>query len=317
MNKNSKIFIAGHNGMVGSAILRKLKNQSYENLIIKTRSQLDLTQQSKVEAFFEKEQPEYVFVAAAKVGGILANDTYPAEFIYQNLQIQNNLIHSAHQCKVKKLLFLGSSCIYPRECPQPMKEEYLLTGLLEPTNEAYAIAKIAGIKMCQFYYRQFKSNFISIMPTNLYGPEDNFDLEKSHVLPALIRKFHEAKIYNQKSVIIWGTGIAKREFLFVDDMADASIFIMNNVEAKELYEKNISHINVGTGMDISIGSLAEMVKKIVGFTGEIIYDTTKPDGMLKKQLDITRLKNLGWEPETELNDGINKAYKWYIEHLVS
>jgi GDP-L-fucose synthase len=251
-------------------------------------------------------------MAAAKVGGILANDTYPAEFIYKNLQIQDNVIHCAHQYGARKLLFLGSSCIYPRECSQPMREEHLLAGLLEPTNEAYAVAKIAGLKMCQFYHRQYGSNFISIMPSNLFGPGDNFDLEKSHVLSALIRKFHEAKIKGSDSVTLWGTGTALREFLYVDDLADASLFVMERLEADELYEQGLSHLNVGTGKEISIAGLAEIIKDIVGYGGKIIYDTDKPDGMPRKLLDVSRLKAIGWQYRTPLKEAIVMTYEWYL-----
>ncbi|KPA10932.1 GDP-L-fucose synthase [Candidatus Magnetomorum sp. HK-1] len=315
MNKTHKIYIAGHNGMVGSAIHRQLKKNGFSNIITRDRKDLDLMNQTEVFNFFQKNQPEYVFDAAAKVGGILANNTYPAEFIYQNLQIQNHIIHAAHLNGVKKLLFLGSSCIYPRECPQPMLERYLLTGPLEPTNDAYAIAKISGIVMCHAYYRQYGDNFLSIMPTNLYGPGDNFDLETSHVLPALIRKFHEAKIKKLKSVTLWGTGIAKREFLHVEDMANASIFIMQNIDAKTIYEQNITHLNVGTGKDISIGELADMIREIIGFNGEIIYDTEKPDGMLVKRLNVERLNQMGWKHNISIQDGIQQTYQWYLDYL--
>ena len=323
MDKDAKIYVAGHRGMVGSAICRVLKRAGYRNIIERSHSELDLTSQQDVMAFFEKEKPAYVFLAAARVGGILANDTYPAEFIYQNLMIQNNIIHNAHASGVKKLLFLGSSCIYPRNCPQPMKEEYLLTGTLETTNEAYAIAKIAGIKMCQSYYRQYRNNFISVMPTNLYGPHDNFDLESSHVLPAMIRKFHEGKVSWQKAkqderkqitVSLWGTGRPFREFLHVDDMADACLFIMNRVEAFELYKKGITHLNIGTGKDVSIADLAQIIKNTVGFEGTIEYNRDKPDGTLKKLLDISRTAELGWKAKIDLQKGIADTYKWFISH---
>jgi len=316
MDKHSKIYIAGNTGMVGSAILRNLESKGYTNFVFTTWPEYDLTNQKTVNDFFEKEQPEYVIDAAAKVGGILANDTYRAQFIYENLMIQNNLIHASYVHKVKKLLFLGSSCIYPKDCPQPMKEEYLLTGSLEPTNEPYAIAKIAGIKMCENYYRQYNSNFISIMPTNLYGPYDNFDLNTSHVIPALIRKFHEAKIHGNRSVTVWGSGKPRREFLYVDDMADACIFIMNNVDAKDLYHKGVTHVNIGTGIDITIADLALMVKKTVKFKGKIEYDANKPDGIGKKLLDVTHLNNMGWQPRTDLITGLSEAYRWYITHLL-
>lgn len=312
LKKHDKIYVAGHKGMVGSAICRKLRSNGFDQIITRTHADLDLIRQNNVEQFFDMEKPEFVFLAAAKVGGILANDTYPAEFIYQNLQIQNNIIHCAHKFGVKKLLFLGSSCIYPRECAKPMKEEYLLTGRLEPTNEAYAIAKIAGLKMCQFYHRQYGSNFISVMPTNLFGPGDNFDLEKSHVLSALIRKFHEAKLQESDSVTLWGTGSALREFLYVDDLADAALFIMERLDADELFKQGISHLNVGSGKEISIGKLAEVIQNIIGFKGTIIYDTSKPDGMPRKLLDSSRLKNLGWEYKTQLKEAIIKTYNWYL-----
>ena len=308
MDKNAKIYIAGHRGMVGSAIKRALKNSGYANLICKTKEELDLLDQSSVVEFFKNERPEYVFIAAAKVGGILANNTYPADFIYQNLQIQNNIIYNAHKYKVKKLLFLGSSCIYPKLANQPIKEEYLLTGLLEPTNEAYAIAKIAGLKMCQYYKKQYGANFISCMPTNLYGPNDNFDLENSHVLPALIRKFYEARKENKENITIWGSGTPKREFLFVDDLADACIFLINNYDG-------VDTINVGVGKDISISELAQMIKNIIGFSGEIIYDETKPDGTLKKLLDVSRINDLGWKAQTTLEDGLKKTIECYKKSL--
>lgn len=388
MNKSSRIYIAGHLGMVGSAIHRNLISKGYTNFIFRTFEELDLTRQADVEAFFEQEKPDYVFVAAAKVGGIVANNTYRAQFIYENLMIQNNIIHAAYLNKVKKLLFLGSSCIYPKNAPQPLKEEYLLTGLLEETNEPYAIAKIAGIKMCENYYRQYGCDFISVMPTNLYGPNDNYDLEKSHVLPALIRKMHLGKCLEQgdwnairtdlkrrplkemierqndrttagrndgtqerngiawqlseeeiiamlskygirpivqspprsivqssnRSVVIklWGTGKVYREFLHVDDMADACVHIMQNVEAPILYDKmKQTHVNIGTGIDLTIKELAEMVKEIVGFNGQIEWDTTKPDGTPKKQLDVKLLHQLNWKYKVSLNNGINAVYERY------
>lgn len=307
MQKDSKIYIAGHSGLVGSAILRNLQAEGYHNLIFRTHSELDLCNQQAVRAFFEKERPEYVFLAAAKVGGILANNTYPADFIYNNLAIQISVIHNAYLYGVKKLLFLGSSCIYPKYAPQPMKEEYLLTGLLEPTNEPYAIAKIAGIKMCQAYHRQYGANFISVMPTNLYGPGDNFDLEASHVLSALIRKFHEAKLSGQP-VTIWGTGAPRREFLYVDDLAVACLFLMNSYDETDI-------INIGTGVDISIKELAGLISEVIGYKGEIVFDSTKPDGMPKKLLDVTRINSLGWKAETGLREGIEKTYKWYLSTL--
>jgi GDP-L-fucose synthase len=309
MDKNSKIYIAGHRGLVGSAILRRLQQAGYSNLILKTRKELDLTVQKDVEDFFRSERPEHVFLAAAKVGGILANSTYPAEFIYNNIIIQANVIHAAYKYGVKKLLFLGSSCIYPKFAPQPMKEEYLLTGELEPTNEPYAIAKIAGIKMCQAYNRQYGTNFISVMPTNLYGPNDNFDLETSHVLPAMIRKFHEAKIDpSRRPVTLWGTGSPRREFLYVDDLADACVFLMENYSGSEI-------INIGTGEDITIRELAELVREVVEYDGEVIWDTTKPDGTPRKLLDVSRLFGMGWRPKVSLREGIRKTYEWYIHSL--
>src|SRR3990170_3261688 len=307
MDRDSKIYVAGHTGLVGSAILKKLQNEGYSNLIVRTHRELDLCKQSEVELFFNQEKPEYVIVAAAKVGGILANSTYPAEFIYSNLAIQLSVIHSAYLCGIKKLLFLGSSCIYPKVTPQPMKEEYLLTGALEPTNEAYAIAKIAGIKMCQAYNSQYGANFISVMPTNLYGPGDNFDLQTSHVLPALIRKFHEAKLSGQP-VTVWGTGTPRREFLYVNDLAEACIFLMNCYDGEDI-------INIGTGLDISIKELAGFISEVIGYRGEIIFDTGKPDGMQRKLLDVTRINSLGWKAKTDLREGIEKTYKWYLSTL--
>ena len=328
MNKNSRIYVAGHAGLVGSAIHRRLQAERYRNLIVRPHRELDLMRQAEVEAFFKTEKPEYVFLAAAKVGGILANNTYPAEFIYENTLIESNVIQSAYEAGVKKLLFLGSSCIYPRDCPQPMKEEYLLSGKLEPTNEPYAIAKIAGIKMCQAYNRQYGTRFIAVMPTNLYGPGDNFDLETSHVLPALIRKFHEAKIRGQRpeaggrrsggrgerlkgsdSVTIWGTGTPRREFLHVDDLADACVFLMKHYDEGEI-------INIGVGKDITIGELAELIKDIVGFKGSIQYDSSKPDGTPRKLLDVTGLRSMGWEPKIFLREGIEETYRWYVEKQV-
>jgi len=309
MKKDNKIYVAGHNGLVGSAIVRNLKKNGYLNLILKTRQELDLLNQQAVANFFSKERPDYVFLAAAKVGGIHANDTYPADFIYQNLQIQNNIIHSAYLNKVKKLLFLGSSCIYPKNCPQPIKEEYLLTGKLEPTNEAYALAKISGIKMCQVYNKQYKTNFISVMPTNLYGPNDNFHPENSHVLPALIRKFHKAKINNDDNVTIWGTGSAMREFLHVDDMADACVFLMKNYNESEF-------VNIGTGVDITIKELAETIKEITQFKGQLGWDTSKPDGTARKLLNVNKLHDLGWSHKINLEDGIKDTYKWFNNQTI-
>lgn len=304
MEKDAKIYVAGHRGLVGSAILRELSAKGYEHISVRTRSELDLCDAVAVEYFFEKEKPIYVFLAAAKVGGIHANDTYPADFIYQNLQVQNNVIHSAYRHGVKKLLFLGSSCIYPRECPQPIKEKYLLTGSLEKTNEAYAIAKIAGIKMCQSYNKQYGTRFISVMPTNLYGENDNYDLENSHVIPALIRKFYEAKINKESEVIVWGTGTPKREFLFVDDLADACVHVMNVYDGNDI-------VNIGTGEDCAIADVAEMIKKIVGYEGRIVYDTSKPDGTPRKLLDVSTLSALGWQCRTSLHDGLTKTIASY------
>ena len=307
MEKNSKIYVAGHRGLVGSAIVRNLEERGFTNIIGKTHKELDLTRQDEVEKFFEIEKPEYVFLAAAKVGGIQANNTTPAEFIYDNLMIETNIINSAYKNKVKKLLFLGSSCIYPKFAEQPIKEEYLLTGELEPTNEAYAIAKITGIELCKFYRRQYGCDFISAMPTNLYGINDNFDLETSHVLPALIRKFHEAKVNNAEEVVMWGTGKPLREFMYVDDLADALVHLMLN------YSDEI-HVNMGTGKDLTIGELAEIVKEVVGFKGKIVSDLNKPDGTPRKLLDVSRLESTGWKYKTELKEGIEKVYKWYLEN---
>ena len=307
MDKKSKIYIAGHNGLVGSALKRKLKESDYNNLVFRTRKELDLLDSNKVSDFFKKERPEFVFLAAAKVGGILANDSYSADFIFQNLLIQNNIIHNSYLNKVKKLLFLGSSCIYPKDCSQPIKEEYLLTGPLEKTNKAYAVAKIAGIEMCQSYHKQYKTNFVSVMPTNLYGPNDNFDLKSSHVLPALIRKFHEAKINNDKEVVIWGTGLPRREFLYIDDLAEACLFLMKNYDNSEI-------INIGTGEDITILELAKLIKKIVGFNGEIINDTTKPDGTLQKLLNVSKINNIGWRHRNFLDEGLKKTYEWFLKN---
>ncbi|QLC50637.1 GDP-L-fucose synthase [Methanolobus zinderi] len=310
MLKNSKIYIAGHRGMVGSAIKRNLESRGYTNLLHRTHSELDLTDQWQVNEFFESEKPEFVFLAAAKVGGILANSTYPAQFIYENLMIEANIINAAYKYNAKKLLFLGSSCIYPKFAPQPMKEEYLLTGELEGTNEAYAIAKIAGIRLCKHYNQQYGTNFMSVMPTNLYGQNDNFNLETSHVMPALIRKFHEAKINAKPEVVIWGTGSPKREFLHVDDMADACIYLMENYD----YSDTAEFVNIGTGKDLSIKELAKMIKDIVGYKGEIVYDRTKPDGTPRKLLDVSRLHGLGWRGKITLREGIEQTYKWYLDN---
>ncbi len=313
MNKTSKIYIAGHTGLVGSALTRKLTAEGYSNLVYRTFEQLDLTRQADVEAFFAAEKPEYVFLAAAKVGGIHANNTYPADFIYSNLIIQTNVIHAAYKYGVKRLLFLGSSCIYPKLCPQPMKEEHLLTGLLEPTNEPYALAKIAGIKMCESYNRQYGTQFIAVMPTNLYGPNDNFDLQTSHVMPALIRKFHEAKINNQPEVIVWGTGTPRREFLYVDDMAAGCVFLMNlddaTIKRELLSYPKPCFVNLGTGEDITITDLAALIAKVAGFKGKLVFDSSKPDGTPRKLLDVSRLHALGWQPEVSLESGITKAYQ--------
>jgi len=301
MDKKDKIYIAGHRGMVGSAIHRRLKKGGYENFVFRTSDELDLRNQQAVADFFVKEKPCYVFLAAAKVGGILANNTYRAEFLYDNLMIQSNVIENSYRQGVKKLLFLGSSCIYTKLAPQPLKEEYLLTGLLEHTNEPYAIAKIAGIKMCDAYRSQYGCNFISVMPTNLYGPNDNYDLNTSHVLPALIRKFHEAKIQDQPEVIVWGSGTPRREFLHADDMADACVFLMKNYNEEGL-------INIGVGEDLSIKELAEMIKDITGYKGRIVFDTSKPDGTPRKLMDVTKLSSLGWKASIRLSDGIRKVY---------
>lgn len=314
---NKKIYIAGHTGMVGSAITNKLKNCGYKNLLLKNYPGLDLIRQEDVEKFFEAEKPEIVIVAAAKVGGILANNTYRAEFIYDNLMIEANIIHNAFKAGVEKLIFLGSSCIYPKLAPQPLKEEYLLSDFLEFTNEPYAIAKIAGIKLCENYYRQYGSNFFSVMPTNLYGPNDNFNLQTSHVLPAFVRKFHEAKSNNHKEVTIWGTGKPLREFLFVEDLADAILFLLENVNASDLYEKGISHLNIGTGKDISIDELAKLIAEIIGFKGNIVHDETKPDGTPRKLLDVSRINSLGWKYKTELEEGIEITYRWYLARATS
>jgi GDP-L-fucose synthase len=307
MEKKSKIYIAGHRGMVGSAIERELKKQGYTNIITKTRSQLDLLSQEQVTAFFDQEKPEYVFLAAAKVGGIEANRTQIGAFTYENLQIQNNIIHNSYLNGVKRLVFLGSSCIYPRMAPQPIKEEYLLTGALEPTNYGYAIAKIAGVKMCEAYRTQYGCDFVPVMPTNLYGINDNFDLNGSHVLPALMRKFHEAKIRGDNFVEVWGTGTPKRELLYVEDLAEACIYIMNNKEVTGL-------TNIGTGEDATIRELAELVQKTVGFTGELKFDATKPDGTPRKCLDVSKINSLGWKSKTSLEDGLRIVYQWYLQN---
>ncbi len=308
MNKNEKIYVAGHRGMVGSAIVRSLKSQGYTNIVGKTSKELDLRNQQAVEDFFENEKPDYVVLAAAKVGGINANNTYPAEFIYDNLMMECNIIHSAYKYGVKKLLFLGSSCIYPKFAKQPIKEEYLLDGQLEPTNEAYAIAKISGIELCKFYRRQYGCDFISAMPTNLYGINDNFNLETSHVMPALIRKFHEAKINNQEEVVMWGTGTPRREFMYVDDLADACVYLLNH------YSDEI-HVNLGTGEDIEIKELAQIIKEVVGYKGKIVNDLTKPDGTPRKLLDVSRLHATGFKDKVGLKEGIEIVYKWYVNGI--
>lgn len=308
IDKQSKIYVAGHRGLVGSAIVRNLEGKGYTHIVTQTRLELDLMDSAAVNHFYETEKPEVVIDAAAKVGGIYANNTYPAEFIYSNLCIQNNLIHGAYQAGVKKFVFLGSSCIYPKMAPQPLKEEYLLTGPLEPTNEWYAVAKIAGIKMCQAYRKQYGFDAISLMPTNLYGPGDNFDLQNSHVLPALIRKFHEAKQSNAESVVIWGTGTPMREFLYVDDMADASVYLMENYSDLEI-------VNVGTGQDVTIRELAETIQKVVGFAGSLEFDSTKPDGTMRKLLDVSKLSAEGWQAKVPLEQGITLLYDWYQKNL--
>ena len=309
MDKSSKIYIAGHHGMVGSAIVRELKKQGYDNLVFRTHNELDLTNQLDVEKFFEIEKPEYVFLAAAKVGGIFANMNNPADFLSENLEIQNNIIQSSYNNSVKKLLFLGSSCIYPRLCKQPMKEEYLLDGKLEPTNEGYALAKITGLKLCEYYKKQYNCNFISIMPCNLFGYNDNFLSENSHFVPALIRKIYTAKINNQSSISVWGTGKAKRELLFVDDLADACLFVMNNYD-------EINFINVGIGKDYYIYEIVEMLCKIIGYSGEIVYDTSKPDGMPQKVLDVSKINNIGWKYKTDIYEGLKLTFDWYIKNIV-
>lgn len=308
MEKNSKIYIAGHRGLVGSAIVRNLEANGFTNIITRTHAELDLTNQADVRKFFEEERPEYVFLAAAKVGGIHANNTYPADFIYDNLMIQNNVIKAAHDFKVTKLLFLGSTCIYPKMAPQPIREEYLLTGSLEETNEAYAVAKIAGLEMCKFFKRQYGDNFISCMPTNLYGPNDNFDLKNSHVLPALIRKFHEAKVNGSEVVEVWGTGTPLREFIYVDDMAAACVFLMESYDGEQ-------HVNIGTGEEVSIRQLAETIKEVVGFEGELVFNTDMPDGTPRKLISIDKLNKLGWNYRIDLKNGIKKTYKFFINSM--
>ena len=314
MKLNDKIYIAGHMGLVGSAIVRQLELTSFTNLIMRTHKELDLTNQSEVQAFFKKEKPDYVILAAAKVGGIHANNAYPADFIYQNIMIEANIINSAYENKVKRLLFLGSTCIYPKAVEQPMREDALLTGTLEPTNEPYALAKIAGIKLCESYNRQHGTDFRSVTPTNLYGVNDNFHPENSHVIPALMQRLHQAKLNNDIEVVVWGTGNAMREFLYVDDMAAASLFVLGLDE--ENYKANtqsmLSHINVGTGKDITIREMAEAIKKVVGYKGNLTFDTTKPDGAPRKLIDVTRLEDMGWKYGVNLDEGLNKTYKWYL-----
>ena len=317
MNLNDKIYIAGHRGLVGSAVLRNLESKGFNNLLTKSHKDLDLTNQTKVKNFFDKEKPDYVILAAAKVGGIYANNTYPADFIYQNTMIETNIIHSAYENKVKRLLFLGSTCIYPKEIKQPMQEDALLSNKLEPTNEPYALSKILGIKLCESYNRQHGTDFRSVMPTNLYGINDNFDPENSHVIPGLMQRFHNAKINNDNEVMVWGTGNAMREFLFVDDMAEASLFVLGM--DKEIYDENtlpmISHINVGSGKDITIKELAEIMKEVVGFEGKISFDNTKPDGSPRKLIDVSRLSKMGWKNSTSLREGLELTYNWYKNNL--
>ena len=310
LDRNKKIYVAGHNGLVGSALVRKLEKEGFTNIVTRSHAELDLTRQADVERFFETEKPDYVILAAAKVGGIHANDTYPADFIMKNLQIECNVIDAAYKNQVQKLLFLGSSCIYPKECPQPIKEEYLLSDYLEKTNEAYALAKIAGLKMCAFYNKQYGTKYISVMPCNLYGINDNFSLENSHVLPALMRKFHEAKIRGERKVTVWGSGKPLREFLNVDDLADACLFLMDHYEGDDFF-------NVGYGEEITIMELAHLMKKIVGFEGEIVMDASKPDGTKRKLTDISRIKALGWEPKITLENGLRETYQWFQEKYES
>ena len=316
MDLNEKIYIAGHRGLVGSAIVRQLKSRGFTNLLMRTHKELDLTNQVSVQTLFKNEQPDYVILAAGKVGGIYANNTYPADFIYQNIMIEANIIHAAYEFKVKRLLFLGSTCIYPKAVEQPMREDAILTNTLEPTNEPYALAKIAGIKLCESYNRQHGTDFRSVMPTNLYGINDNFHSENSHVIPALIRRFHEAKMNNDTEVTIWGTGNAMREFLYVDDMAAASLFVLELDE--QIYQANtkpmLSHINIGTGMDITIREMAETMKQVVGFKGRLTFDTAKVDGPPRKLIDVTRLSDIGWEYTTKLKEGLEKTYKWYLNN---
>jgi len=314
MNLNDKIYIAGHRGLVGSAIVRQLESRGFTNLLMRTHKELDLTSQAQVQNFFQQEKPDYVILAAAKVGGIHANNTYPADFIYQNMMIEANVINSAYESEVKRLLFLGSTCIYPKEVEQPMREDALLTNVLEPTNEPYALAKIAGIKLCESYNRQHGTDFRSVMPTNLYGINDNFHPENSHVIPALMRRFHEAKVNNDSEVVVWGTGNAMREFLYVDDMAQASLFVLEL--DKQTYKANtqpmLSHINIGTGKDVTIREIAEIMKQVIGYKGKLTFDISKPDGAKRKLIDITRLKNMGWKYSVDLKTGLGKVYGWYL-----
>jgi len=310
VNRESKIYVAGHRGLVGSAIVQRLEQEGYGNLLMRTREELDLKDTRAVDEFFAEQRPDYVFLAAARVGGILANDTHPVEFLRDNLYIELNVIEAAHRHGAKKLLFLGSSCIYPKFAPQPIKEEHLLTGELEPTSEPYAIAKIAGIKLCQAYDREFATDFISVMPTNLYGPGDNFDLETSHVLAAMIRKFHEAKEGGEPRVTVWGTGTPRREFLYVDDLADACVYLMNNYSGSEI-------VNVGVGKDISIAELASLVRDVVGYEGEISYDTSRPDGTPRKLLDVSRLAELGWKAKVPLREGVERTYRWFVSTMAA
>jgi len=317
MDLKDKIYIAGHRGLVGSAIVRQLKSRGFTNLLMRTHKELDLTNQVQVQTFFEQEKPDYVILAAAKVGGIHANNTYPADFIYQNMMIEANVINSAYENEVKRLLFLGSTCIYPKAVEQPMREDALLTGVLEPTNEPYALAKIAGIKLCESYNRQYGTDFRSVMPTNLYGINDNFHPENSHVIPALMQRFHEAKVNGDAEVVVWGTGKAMREFLYVDDMAKASLFVLELDE--ETYKANtqpmLSHINVGTGKDVTIREMAETMRQVVGFKGKLIFDITKPDGAPRKLIDVRRLKRMGWKYSIDLKDGLRETYRWYVNNL--
>ena len=308
MKKDSRIYVAGHGGLVGSALERILKINGFSNILVRTRKEIDLRDENATAEFFEKEKPEYVFMAAAKVGGIYANMTYPAEFIYDNLQIQNNIIHNSWKNKVKKLLFLGSSCIYPRECPQPIKEEYLLTGKFEPTNEPFAIAKVAGIKMCQAYRKQYGANFISVIPTNTYGPNDNFDSVDSHLVAALIRKFNESKVQNKEFVSIWGSGKPRREIIYADDLAEACLFLMVNYNSPDI-------INIGMGQDNSVGEIAEKIKDVSEYRGKILYDHSKPDGMMRKLLDVSKMSALGWKAKTPVEEGLRKTYKWFFDNV--